>query len=149
MNLALAFLTLISPILLPASLLLSQQGVARGPISVPRDPELERQSMHSLEVARYYFYKRKPAKGDKEGLERSNKATESRLQEIIDTNPNFAKLDEVYFLLGEVYLRWDNLEDAVKHFNLLLKEFPDSQFAAETRKRLSDMEAQGKIKKGN
>ncbi len=134
--------------LIPSSGLLTQQGVARGPISVPRDPELERQSTHSLEVARYYFYKRKPAKGDKEGLVRSNKAIEGRLQEIIDLNPNFAKLDEVYFLLGEVYLRWDNFEESVKHFNRVLKEFPDSQFTAESRKRLSEMETQGKIKKG-
>lgn len=124
-----------------------QQGVGRGPISLPRDPELEKQSMHSLEVARYYFYKRKPAKDDKAGLERLNKAVESRLQEILDLNPNFGKADEVYFLLGEVYLRGSNLEDAAKSFTRVVKEFPDSQFAGEAKKRVEEIESQGKLKK--
>lgn len=124
-----------------------QQGVGRGPISLPRDPELEKQSMHSLEVARYYFYKRKPAKDDKAGLERLNKAVESRLQEIIDLNPNFGKADEVYFLLGEVYLRGNNLEDAAKSFTRVVKEFPDSQFTGEAKKRIGEIESQGKVKK--
>src|SRR5438552_971044 len=82
-----------------------QQGVGRGPIATPRDPELEKQSLHSLEVARFYF-KRKPDKSDKKNsLERLNKGIEDRLQEIIDTNPQFSKMDEVYFLLGEIYFR--------------------------------------------
>ena len=67
-----------------------QQGPGRGPITVPRDPELEKQSYRHLEVAKFYFYKRKPEKSDKDGWERLNKAVESRLQEVIDTNPNFA-----------------------------------------------------------
>ncbi|MEP7270801.1 MAG: hypothetical protein ABI882_04825 [Acidobacteriota bacterium] len=125
-----------------------QQGVARGPISTPRDPELERQCLHSLEVARYYFYKRKPPKGDKEGLERLNKGVESRLQEIVDINPTFGKMDEVFFLFGEVYLRGANPEEAAKAFSNLIKEFPDSEFAGEARKRLGELESQGKVKKG-
>lgn len=125
----------------------SLQGVGRGPISLPRDPELEQQSRHSLEVARYYFYKRKPSKDDKAGLERLNKAVEGRLQEILDLNPTFGKADEVYFLLGEVYLRGSNFEDAAKSFNRVVKESPDSQFAGDARKRLSEIEAQGKVRK--
>src|SRR5262245_53290608 len=81
-----------------------QQGVGRGSIATPRDPELEKQSIHSLEVAQYY-YKRKPPKGDKAGAERLNKAVESRLLEIIDLNPNFSRMDEVYLMLGDVYKR--------------------------------------------
>jgi len=124
-----------------------QQGVGRGPISAPRDPELERQSLHSLEVARYYFYKRKPPKNDKAGLERLNKAVESRLLEIIDLNPTFGKTDEVFFLLGEVYLRSDNDDQAARYFNRVIKEFPDSQFITDARRRLTELEAQGKGKK--
>lgn len=126
---------------------LAQQGVNRGPISAPVDAEMERQSTHSLEVARFYFYKRKPSKDDKGGHERLRKAVESRLQEIIDLNPTFGKMDEVFFLLGEVNLRGGDTEDAAKHFGKVLKEFPDSQFAADSRKRISEIDAQGKAKK--
>ncbi|HZN11484.1 MAG TPA: hypothetical protein VFC61_07395, partial [Blastocatellia bacterium] len=79
-------LILLAPGAAPAS---AQQGVARGPVSAPRDAELEKQSMHNLEVARYYFKKI----GKKE--KKVNKSTEDRLLEILDTDPTFAKLDEV------------------------------------------------------
>jgi outer membrane protein assembly factor BamD (BamD/ComL family) len=124
-----------------------QQGVGRGPISAPLDLELERQSLHSLEVARYYFYRRKPAKNDKAGLERLNKAVESRLLEIIDLNPRFGKTDEVFFLLGEVYLRGDNDDEAARYFNRLIKEFPDSQFVVDARRRVGEVDARAKGKK--
>ena len=62
-----------------------QQGPGRGPITVARDPETEKQSARSLEAAKFYFYKRKPEKNDKDGWTRLNKAVESRLQEIVDT----------------------------------------------------------------
>ena len=123
------------------------QGVGRGPISAPRDPELEKQCAHSLEVARYYFYKRKPAKGDKDGLERLNKAVESRLLEILDLNPNFGKADEVYYMLGEVYLRGDNAEEAAKNYARVMKEFPDSEFAGDAKRKLGEIESRGKVKK--
>ena len=123
------------------------QGVGRGPISAPRDPELEKQCAHSLEVARYYFYKRKPAKGDKDGLERLNKAVESRLLEILDLNPNFGKADEVYYMLGEVYLRGNNAEEAAKNYARVVKEFPDSGFADDAKRKLGEIESQGKLKK--
>ena len=123
------------------------QGVGRGPITAPRDPELEKQCAHSLEVARYYFYKRKPAKGDKDGLERLNKAVESRLLEIIDLNPNFGKVDEVYYMLGEVYLRGNNADEAAKNYTRILKDFPDSTFAGDAKRRLGEIESQGKVKK--
>src|SRR5215475_8169448 len=79
-----------------ASFGLFQQGPGRGPLAVPRDPELEKQCEKSLDAAKYYFYKRKPDKNDKAGWERINKAIESRLQEIVDTNPSFARIDNVF-----------------------------------------------------
>ncbi len=115
---------------------LAQQGPGRGPISLPRDPELEKQSYHNLEVAKYYFYKRKADKKDKAGWERLNKAVESRLTEIMDTNPTFARMDEVYFLLGEVYERGGDSEKAAEYWNKVVKEFPDSEIKAEAQKRL-------------
>jgi outer membrane protein assembly factor BamD (BamD/ComL family) len=123
------------------------QGVGRGPIAAPRDPKLEQESAHSLEVARYYFYKRKPEKGDLDGMERLNKAVESRLLEILDLNPNFGKVDEVYFLLGEVYLRWNNPDEAVKNFSRVVKDYPDSDLVGDSKKRLTEIESKAKAKK--
>lgn len=115
---------------------LAQGGVGRGAVSTPRDPELEKQSAHSLEVARYYF-KRKPAdKKDKEGWARLNKAVIDRLQEIIDTNANFARLDSVYFLLGDVYTRDNQLDKALECWSIIVKDYTDSEHFAEAKKRL-------------
>lgn len=124
-----------------------QQGVNRGPITAPIDPELEKQSKNSLDVAKYYFYKRQPSKANKAAVERLNKAVEDRLREIIDINPTFAKMDEVYFLLGEVYTRLGDIEQAHEFYSRVVKEFPDSQMLGGAKKRLAEIEAQGKAKK--
>jgi hypothetical protein len=125
-----------------------QQGVGRGSIAAPRDPELEKQSIHSLEVAQYYF-KRKPSKGnkDKDSAERLNKGVESRLLEIIDLNPNFSRMDEVYFLLGEVYKRIGDHDKQQEYLTKLIKEFPDSQFSKDAKQQLDGLQSQSTPKK--
>ncbi len=142
-------MNLIGTLFLMFMMIASQQTAGRGPLAAPRDPELERQSAHSLEVARYYFYKRKPPKNDKVGNERLNKAVEDRLLEILDLNPTFGQADGVYFLLGEVYLRSGEPEKASEQFNRVVKEFPDSQYLADTKKRIAELESQPKGKKQN
>jgi outer membrane protein assembly factor BamD (BamD/ComL family) len=57
--------------------------------SVLRDPELERDSLHNLDVARNYFK-----------LKKAYVASLNRTQEIIAGNPNFAKIDEALFIAG-------------------------------------------------
>ena len=126
---------------------MAQQAVGRGPISAPRDPEIEKQSEHNLEVARYYFYKRKPPKNNPEAMARLNKGIEDRLREIIDINPTFGKMDGVYFLLAEVYARAGDLDQAKEFFGKVIKEFPDSQIIGDAKKRLAEIEIQGKGKK--
>jgi hypothetical protein len=124
-------------LLLAASSASLAQGAARGPISAPRDAELEKQSYHNLEVAKYYFYKRKPTdKNDKEGWARLNKAVIDRLQEILDTNPNFARLDSVYQLLATAYTRDSQNDKALECWSIIVKDFPDSEHIAEAKKRL-------------
>jgi len=137
------FATLLSLALVCATMTLTanttyaQSGVARGSISAPRDPELEKQSAHNLEVAKYYFYKRKPSdKNDKDGWARLNKAVLDRLQEIIDTNPNFARMDSVYFLMGEVYQRNNEPDKAKESWSKVIQEFPDSEHLPDAKKRL-------------
>jgi outer membrane protein assembly factor BamD (BamD/ComL family) len=72
------------------------QGAAKtGPDpSTIRDAELEKDSLHNLEVARHYFK-----------LKKAYIAAIKRCEEIDAGNPNFAKMDEVLFIAGESSLR--------------------------------------------
>lgn len=67
------------------------QGAARtGPASaVLRDSDLEKDSLHNLEVARNYFK-----------LKKAYVAALKRCEEILAGNPNFANIDEVLFIAG-------------------------------------------------
>ena len=121
-----------------ASIRHAPQGPGRGPITAPRDPELEKQSQRNLEVAKFYFYKRKPEKKDQAAWERLNKAVESRLMEIVDTHPDFGRMDEVYFMLGEVYQRAGDLPAARENWARVTQNYPESQFLARARKRMTE-----------
>ena len=67
------------------------QGVRNGPDqSTMRDPDLERDSQHNLEVAKNYFK-----------LKKAYVAALKRCEEIIAGNPNFAKIEEVLLMAGQ------------------------------------------------
>src|SRR5829696_8288239 len=67
------------------------QGVRSGPDpSTVRDPDLEKDSHHNLEVAKNYFK-----------LKKAYVAALKRCEEIIAGNPNFAKIDEVLLMAGQ------------------------------------------------
>ena len=67
------------------------QGVKTGPDpSTLRDPDLEKDSYHNLEVARNYFK-----------LKKAYVAALKRCEEIIAGNPNFAKIEEVLLMAGQ------------------------------------------------
>lgn len=78
-------------LLLSGPLVLAQGGVKSGPDPATiRDPELEKDSLHNLEVARNYFK-----------LKKAYVAALKRCEEIIAGNPNFARIEEVLFIAGE------------------------------------------------
>jgi Outer membrane lipoprotein len=78
-------------VFLAAPAIYAQGGVKTGPDpSTIRDPDLEKDSMHNLEVARNYFK-----------LKKAYVAALVRLEEIIAGNPNFAKIEEVYLMAGQ------------------------------------------------
>lgn len=58
--------------------------------STVRDPELEKDSLHNLEVARNYF-----------NLKKAYVAALKRCEEIIAGNPNFARIDQVLYIAGK------------------------------------------------
>jgi len=92
MKIKFCFLTLIlSAVLLGAPAAFAQGGVKAGPDPATiRDPELEKDSHHNLQVARNYFK-----------LKKAYVAALKRLEEIIAGNPNFAKIEEVYLMAGQ------------------------------------------------
>lgn len=120
------------------------QGTAkRGPdASTVRDPEIEKDSLHNLEVARQYFK-----------LKKAYVAALARCEEIIAGNPNFSKLAEVLYIAGSSSLRLsqklgkqasktppDKLrEDAREYLSRLTKEFPESEFREQAEKDLQTL----------
>ena len=135
----------------------AQGGVKEGPDpSTLRDPDLERDSHHNLEVAKNYFK-----------LKKAYVAALKRCEEIIAGNPNFAKIDEVLLMAGqsslwlsqnkgkqkpEQYVSFDGGEKKTltaeqfremgrDYLNKLIKDYPDSRFAKEAREELRALEA--------
>jgi len=106
------------------------QGPAK-PIESPRDPAMEISARHNLEVARWYVTKRKAYEGARD-----------RLQEIIDTYPDFSRMDEVVFLMGELHLKLGKTEKAADYYSKLLKAYPDSEFAKKARARLDELKVE-------
>jgi len=108
------------------------QGIARGvEPAVIRDAELERESLHNLQVARHYFR-----------LKKAYKAALLRCEEIIAGNPTFTRVDEALYLAGMSSVRLaenkgkqrtdvaaDKLrDDARSYLTRVSTEFPDSEF---------------------
>jgi hypothetical protein len=70
---------------------ISAQGVRSGQDpALLRDPDLERDSQHNLEVAKNYFK-----------LKKAYVAALKRCEEIIAGNPNFARIEEVLLMAGQ------------------------------------------------
>jgi hypothetical protein len=107
------------------------QGAAKQGPEIVRDPDMEQDSLHNLEVARQYFKLRK-----------AYKASLDRCEEIIAGNPTFSKIDEVLLLAGQSSLRLsenkgkqsvktatDKLrDDARDYLSMLVNNYPESKF---------------------
>ncbi|MDQ6651721.1 MAG: hypothetical protein M3Y84_03145 [Acidobacteriota bacterium] len=86
---------LVTALFVSASASYGQGKAKTGPdASLIRDSDLEKDSLHNLEVARHYFK-----------LKKAYLAALKRCEEIDAGNPNFAKMDEVLFIAGESSLR--------------------------------------------
>jgi outer membrane protein assembly factor BamD (BamD/ComL family) len=125
------------------------QGAAKnGPdASVVRDPELEKDSLHNLDVARQYFK-----------LKKAYIAALKRCEEVIAGNPSFSKMDEVLFIAGESSLRLaaskgkqtekerkpEQLrEDARTYLSQLINDHPQSPFRQQAE---DDLKSLGRAK---
>src|SRR5215216_6835957 len=133
------------------------QGVRSGPDpSTLRDPDLERDSQHNLEVAKNYFK-----------LKKAYVAALKRCEEIIAGNPNFARIEEVLLMAGQSslwlsqnkgkqkpnqYVSFDGGEKktltaeqfremGVGYLKKLINDHPDSPYAKEAQEELSALGA--------
>ena len=119
------------------------QGAGKtGPVSsVLRDADLEKDSLHNLEVARHYFK-----------LKKAYVAAIKRCEEIDAGNPTFAKMDEVLFIAGESSLRLaenrgkqkpkdktpeELRADARVYLSRLVVEYPNSPFSKQAQADLA------------
>lgn len=76
-------------LMLAATTAFGQGGVKNGP-DVVRDPDMEKEALHNLEVARQYFTLRK-----------AYVAALQRCEEVLAGNPVFSKIDEVLYYAGK------------------------------------------------
>jgi len=142
------FLTVIAisiGLLASAAASYGQGGAKTGPAaSVLRDSDLEKDSLHNLEVARHYYK-----------LKKAYVAAIKRCEEIDAGNPNFARMDEVLFIAGESSLRLAEnrgkqkakektpeqlREDARVYLSRLVVDYPNSTFSKQAQ---ADLQALG------
>lgn len=151
------FLLLILTVVISAAVVpsINAQGVRSGPDPATlRDPELEKDSLHNLEVARNYFR-----------LKKAYVAALSRCEEVIDGNPMFAKLEEVLLMAGQsslwlsqnkgkqkpsLYISVANGEKRALtpeefraksrlYLTRLIEEFPDGSYRKQAEASLSEL----------
>jgi len=115
--------------------------------SVVRDPDLEKESLHNLEVARHYFK-----------LKKAYRAALARCEEIIAGDPTFSRLDEVLYLAGMSNLRLSESrgkqspnapvaqyrEEARDYLSRLVRDYPESEFRKRAEEELQPL---GGVKK--
>ncbi|HET9479984.1 MAG TPA: outer membrane protein assembly factor BamD [Pyrinomonadaceae bacterium] len=116
-----------------------------------RDPDLEKDSQHNLEVAKNYFK-----------LKKAYVAALKRCEEIIAGNPNFAKIEEVLLMAGQsslwlsekkgkqspdLYVTFDGGERRTltseqfremgrESLSKLIKDYPDGSYTKQAREEL-------------
>ncbi len=122
---------------------------------VQRDPILESDATHNLEVSRQYFK-----------LKKAYKAVLMRFEETLAAYPDFSKMDEFLYYAGmSSYYLSDNKgkqkidltklteedkkkfapeklrEDAKTYFSAIVEKYPQSQYKNEAEKSLKELEA--------
>src|SRR5215471_13956830 len=103
--------TLVMALVLCATASVFAQGGAKQGPDVSRDPDLERESLHNLEVARQYFKLRKAYVGSLQ-----------RCEEVMAGNPAFSKIDEILYIAGASSLNLAEAKGKQKPDQYVLRE---------------------------
>ena len=96
----------------------------------------ENLAMHNLIVGNHYYekYNRQAAT--------NVKGAQSRYREIAEKYPHFSRMAEVLFRLGDTYMQEEEPDEAIKYFQRLLRNHPNSEYAEKAREQLTAMGAQ-------
>jgi outer membrane protein assembly factor BamD len=65
-----------------------------------------------------------------------------RFQEVLKDDPSYTHRDDVYYYLGETYLRIKQPKIALPYFDRLVTEFEQSEHLEEAKKRLEELKAE-------
>jgi outer membrane protein assembly factor BamD len=90
---------------------------------------------HNMLIANYYYTQ--SVGQSKGGL----KGAQSRYREILDKYPNFGDMDEVLFKLANTYMVEEETDQAVRYFQKIIRDYPNSDYVAESKKQLELMGA--------
>lgn len=88
----------------------------------------ERLAEHSMTIVRHYH------------RSRAYKASTARLTELMTEYPEYSKMDEVYFLLGDSFFLWNQTEQSVPFFTKLITDYPESPYIRRAEARLREIE---------
>ncbi len=115
------------------------QQCANSPLRPEVDKRLEEVQnnlgLHSLDIANYYY--NLSVKQGKGGL----KGAQSRYREILEKYPKFAYMDEVLYKLAVTYQIEEETDEAVKYFQRLVREYPNSEYVEKAKEQLQLMGA--------
>lgn len=123
------------------------------PPQIQRDPILEADAKHNLDVSWQYFK-----------LKKAYKAVLMRFEETYAAHPDFSKMDEFLYMaaMSSMYLADGKgkqqlilkgeeekkkysperlREDAIAYFNMIKEKYPNSKYIGDTEKNLKQLQA--------
>jgi outer membrane protein assembly factor BamD len=65
-----------------------------------------------------------------------------RFKTLLKTDPEYTNRDAVYFHLAEALLRTDKKAEALPYYERVVKEFEQSEYLVEARKRIAELQAE-------
>lgn len=69
----------------------------------------------------------------------------SRLNEILQTYPAFSKMDEVFYYIGDSYLRWGKTDQCQAYFIKVVTDYPKSKLVKKAQENLKILETAKKV----
>ncbi len=91
----------------------------------------EERAEHNFVIGNFYF--KQSVENKKGGL----KGAQARFREIVEKYPDYSKMDEVLFKLGETYLLDKDFEKAKDYFQTVIEKHPDSEFADKAKAEIA------------
>lgn len=90
----------------------------------------ENLGMHTMQIGDFYYERNRQLKG---GL----KGAQSRYREILEKYPNFSYMARVLFRLGVTYQQEEEPDEAAKYFQLIARDYPNSEYAEKAKEQLN------------